>query len=125
MSTGVDPIYDQVRDGLFDAAEQVHIPWSTVPTVTLQAIAAHLICYRKMFTLNYALLLYWDGQAEDVRSRVVDFLRVSACISVLRSPGDSAVLPCRLPVALRAVPGVGHALARIGSRLDCTPAAAG
>ncbi|MEV6242652.1 DUF4917 family protein [Lentzea sp. NPDC051838] len=70
----VDPIYDQVRDGLFDAVGEVHVPWSAVHPATLQSMATHLIRYKRVFTLNYDLLLYWAVQHDDVRGRLVDFM---------------------------------------------------
>ncbi|MDX8031740.1 DUF4917 family protein [Lentzea sp. BCCO 10_0856] len=70
----VDPIYDQVRDGLFDAVGEVHVPWAAVHATTLQSMATHLVRYKRVFTLNYDLLLYWAVQHDDVRGRLVDFM---------------------------------------------------
>jgi hypothetical protein len=70
----VDPIYNQVRDGLFDSVGQIHVPWRAMSTDTLRVTGEELIRYRKVFTLNCDLLLYWAVQAEKVRTRVVDFL---------------------------------------------------
>lgn len=70
----VDPIYDQVRDGLFNAVGEVHVAWTAVPGATLQTMAAHLVQYQQVFTLNYDLLLYWAIQDDAAQGRVVDFM---------------------------------------------------
>ncbi|MCS7484575.1 DUF4917 family protein [Umezawaea endophytica] len=68
----VDPVYDQVRDGLFHAVGATHVPWDVVPTPTREALGQHMVRYKTVFTLNYDLLLYWSLQLDSIRPRVAD-----------------------------------------------------
>ena len=56
----VEKLYAHVRDALFEAVRNVHVPWNSVPTPTLARIAAVLDQHRLVFTLNYDLLTYWS-----------------------------------------------------------------
>ncbi len=52
--------YANIRDALFDAVNRTHVRWSEVPEGTRHHIADVLLCYRKVFTTNYDLILYWS-----------------------------------------------------------------
>ena len=55
----IDPLYTAIRDRLFMAVHQVHIPWNNLPDSTKLAIGTHLCTYQSIFTTNYDLILYW------------------------------------------------------------------
>lgn len=56
----VKRLYGDIRTGLFQAVRDSHVPRAQLPDATLLAVAAHLDCYTKVFTLNYDMLMYWS-----------------------------------------------------------------
>jgi len=52
--------YANIRDALFDAVNRTHVRWSEVPLATRHHIADVLLGYRKVFTTNYDLIVYWS-----------------------------------------------------------------
>lgn len=69
----IEPMYGDIRDGLFRAVRGAHIPWASIPDATHRAIAAHLNNYDKVFTLNYDLITYWSHVENIERVQMVDF----------------------------------------------------
>jgi hypothetical protein len=52
--------YSNIRDALFDAVNRTHVRWSDLPESTRHHIADVLLGYRKVFTTNYDLIVYWS-----------------------------------------------------------------
>jgi hypothetical protein len=55
----VPPLYDGIKNGLFDAVKRAHILRWSLPPTTLASIAHTLDGFSKVFTLNYDLIIYW------------------------------------------------------------------
>lgn len=69
----VDDLYAQIRDGLFTAVNDAHLPWGAVPPTTETLIAKYLNGHRAVFTTNYDLVLYWSHLQNAARVSLVDF----------------------------------------------------
>ncbi|WP_402468636.1 DUF4917 family protein [Isoptericola aurantiacus] len=52
-------LYGGVRDGLFNAVNEVHMDWSWMDDYRAVAIAEEVNQHSSVFTTNYDLLLYW------------------------------------------------------------------
>lgn len=70
---GVDGLYAQVRDGLFAAVNDAHVPWGSIPSPTETLIAEHLNSRRAVFTTNYDLVPYWAHLQNVALVNIVDF----------------------------------------------------
>jgi Domain of unknown function (DUF4917) len=51
--------YASIQSAVAEAVRQTHIPWMSVPDVTLTAIRNELRTYRFVYSTNYDLLVYW------------------------------------------------------------------
>ncbi len=52
--------YANIRDALFEAVNRTHVKWEEIPESTRHHVADVLLGYRKVFTTNYDLLVYWS-----------------------------------------------------------------
>ncbi len=59
-ATHVDTVYGDIRDALFEAVRDAHVPWPSPPAATYKQIAATLDVYESVYTTNYDLCLYWS-----------------------------------------------------------------
>ncbi len=57
--------YDEIRVGLIEAVHAVHVAWQEVPEATKLAIRNTLLSFRRVYTTNYDLLVYWAMMAGD------------------------------------------------------------
>ncbi|HYO72925.1 MAG TPA: DUF4917 family protein [Archangium sp.] len=51
--------YESIRIALLNAVHSVHLPWESIPNTTLRKIAKTLLTYKRVFSTNYDLILYW------------------------------------------------------------------
>jgi hypothetical protein len=67
----LEPLYNEVQEALFEAVAHVHIEWGDVAGRTLSAIREELLKFRRVYTTNYDLLVYWaimhEGDPDDFR----------------------------------------------------------
>ncbi|MGZ4307903.1 MAG: DUF4917 family protein [Gaiellaceae bacterium] len=68
-ATGVEAslfpnLYEEIQLALFEAVGHVHVPWEDVVGRTLPRIRAELLHYRRVFSTNYDLLVYWAIMCE-------------------------------------------------------------
>ncbi|QOK23977.1 DUF4917 family protein [Janibacter indicus] len=74
MSTErVDEVYGEVREALFSAVTNVHVPWLKFPQSNEDAIAKYLDCFRSVFTTSYDLCLYWSQMDTSGTVNIVDY----------------------------------------------------
>ena len=59
------PLYEQIQDALFDAVAAVHIQWNDVADKWLSRIKSELRRYRRVYSTNYDLLVYWSMMHDD------------------------------------------------------------
>jgi hypothetical protein len=52
--------YANIREALFEALNRTHVGWDEIPESTRHHVADVLLGYRKVFTTNYDLLVYWS-----------------------------------------------------------------
>lgn len=69
----IRPLYNGIKNGLFDAVRRAHVQRCSVPPPTLATIAQTLNGFSKVFTLNYDLLIYWAHMSVRNEVRMVDF----------------------------------------------------
>ena len=64
-------LYASAQHALFDAVGHVHVDWEIVADRTLTAIRAELLAYKRVYSTNYDLLVYWammrQGDPNDFR----------------------------------------------------------
>ncbi|WZO98982.1 DUF4917 family protein [Isosphaeraceae bacterium EP7] len=56
--------YYNIRQALFSAVGEIHVPYALIKPKTKRAIKAELSNYRTIFTTNYDLLAYWSYMEE-------------------------------------------------------------
>jgi hypothetical protein len=56
----VDTVYADVRDALFEALTDAHVPWDQFPVPAHTQIADTINEYKSVYTTNYDLCLYWS-----------------------------------------------------------------
>ena len=66
-------LYEEIQLALFEAVRHVHVPWEDVIGQTLPRIRAELLRYRRVFSTNYDLLVYWAIMCEDGPNDFRDF----------------------------------------------------
>lgn len=71
-TSSVQSLYEEVRDGLFGAVTDVHVPHNRVPEQTLHTIGQTLNEHEAVFTTNYDLLPYW-ALMETPHVQIADF----------------------------------------------------
>lgn len=69
----VRPLYDGIKNALFDAVRRAHVQRWSLPSSTLATIAHTLNGFSKVYTLNYDLLIYWAHMSVLNDVRMVDF----------------------------------------------------
>lgn len=69
----VRPLYDGIKNGLFDAVRRAHVQRWSLPHSTLATIAHTLNGFSQVFILNYDLLVYWAHMSVLREVRMVDF----------------------------------------------------
>lgn len=69
----IDDLYAGIRDGLFKAVNDAHLPWGSVPSSTEALIAEYLNGRKRVFTTNYDLVVYWAHQQNAMHVNLVDF----------------------------------------------------
>ncbi|PND55784.1 hypothetical protein CRM90_21340 [Mycobacterium sp. ENV421] len=57
----VKDLYESVQNALFEAVQDVHVPWALIRPSTFTRIATVLNQQNLVFTLNYDLLTYWSA----------------------------------------------------------------
>jgi hypothetical protein len=90
-ATAFPDLYSQIQQGLFEAVGHVHVPWEDVIDQTLPQIRAELRQYRRVFSTNYDLLVYWAMMCEGDPNDFRDFFGIRALFltrQMLRS-GDA------------------------------------
>jgi Domain of unknown function (DUF4917) len=76
LGQGTDPVtklYENVQAGLFQAVQQVHVPWKLIDRSVLKHISDAVSWHRLVFTLNYDLLTYWAAMESGPTSNIRDF----------------------------------------------------
>jgi hypothetical protein len=67
----LEELYNDVQEALFEAIAHVHIDWGDVAGRTLSEIRTELLQFRRVYTTNYDLLVYWaimhEGDPDDFR----------------------------------------------------------
>jgi len=70
-ATDFPRLYREIQQALFEAVAHVHVAWEDVVDTTLPRIRAELLRYRRVFSTNYDLLVYWamlcEGDPADFR----------------------------------------------------------
>jgi hypothetical protein len=69
----VTQLYEDVQHALFQAVQQVHVPWKDIDRSTLEQISEAMSSHRLVFTLNYDLLTYWAAMHSGADSAIKDF----------------------------------------------------
>ena len=69
----IDDLYARIRDGLFKAVNESHLPWTKFPPETQTLIAKYLNGCMKVFTTNYDLVVYWAHLQNAKSVNLVDF----------------------------------------------------
>ena len=55
----LNQLYKTIRDSLFEAVREVHIPWEDLTVSTSRVVATTFDDFTRVFTLNYDLIPYW------------------------------------------------------------------
>lgn len=76
----VQPLYDGIKNGLFDAVRMAHVQRWNLEQSTLSTIAHTLNRFSKVFTLNYDLLIYWAHMSVLPDVKMVDFFFTSGLV---------------------------------------------
>jgi hypothetical protein len=69
----VDRVYTEIRDALFLAVVEAHIPWERFPDESHKQIAMTLDKNVSVFTTNYDLCLYWSHMRNSTEVFMGDF----------------------------------------------------
>jgi hypothetical protein len=72
----IDKQYEQVKDALFRAVHDVHVPWSEFTAGRFDKIAGVIQDHEAVYTTNYDLCMYWarlDAASRINKRLVVDF----------------------------------------------------
>jgi hypothetical protein len=51
--------YQSIQTSLIETIHKLHVPWTAVPTQTLETIGTELRNYKYVYSTNYDLLIYW------------------------------------------------------------------
>lgn len=59
--------YEQIRDALAAAVHYVHSPWDRLPEEVLLSIGDTLTKYKRVYTTNYDIVIYWAAMLTNDR----------------------------------------------------------
>jgi hypothetical protein len=65
--------YRSIKQSLIDAIREIHIPWRNVPDAIIERIRLEILNYRKIYTTNYDLLIYWSVMYQDNPAPFTDY----------------------------------------------------
>jgi len=66
--------YKSIQRALFEAVSAVHVPWALIDPEALSFIRRELLAYRRVYSTNYDLLVYWAIMLEEKGNGFKDFL---------------------------------------------------
>lgn len=70
----IDPLYEEVRDALFEVVRSVHVPYERLRESVKADYAAAMNDCSSVFILNYDLVAYWSHMARRSETQMVDFM---------------------------------------------------
>lgn len=82
----VEEAYVAVRDALFAAVGDVHVPWDEFPQAVHDHLAREVNRFERVFTTNYDLCMYWSQLQTEVSVDIIDFFWSAGNVF---DPGDA------------------------------------
>jgi len=65
--------YESIKNSLIGTVSEVHIPWRITPDQTILTIRSEILTYKKVYTTNYDLLIYWSVMHQQNPSPFIDY----------------------------------------------------
>lgn len=65
--------YESIKSSLIGTIGEVHIPWRITPDLIISTIRSEILNYKRVYTTNYDLLIYWSVMHQNNPAPFVDY----------------------------------------------------